>query len=91
MICKVTARPRPSYNWMVTRLLTEQPVNLSDSSITVTNGILSINEPNEDQHNGAYYCIASNPFGKIRSHTVSLKFGCLYLVLFLGLQFSHSS
>ncbi|ESO05253.1 hypothetical protein HELRODRAFT_185513 [Helobdella robusta] len=77
MNCDADGNPRPTYSWVVTRQLETKPINTSDPSITLTNGILTINEPTDSLHNGVYYCIASNSFGSIRTHGVQLSFGYL--------------
>lgn len=78
MVCEAKALPRAAYKWMVLRGLKEAVVDTSkDTSITITNGILTITEPEDEHHNGMYHCIATNEFGSIRSRSAQLSFGYL--------------
>ena len=76
--CEASANPLPSYVWYVWRDQKRQLVDLSDQKKTVTNGRLSIQDPDRTYDNGDYQCEAKSPLGAVLSDWATLSFGCEY-------------
>ena len=48
---------------------------LKDKRITISGGMLIINDPKQETDRGKYFCKAENKFGVIRSRSISVAFG----------------
>lgn len=78
--CLADAFPEPTYTWYRedhssagVRGIQIDP--LDDDRLTLTDGTLTIFNPNQQSDKGKYYCKASNEFGQVISQTVSITFG----------------
>ncbi|KAI8778190.1 contactin, partial [Biomphalaria glabrata] len=75
--CIVLANPEPVYKWFRgNNFVTEVNEDL-DSRYSVTNGKLTITDPDDVKDSNLYRCQAENKFGKIISDTVEISFGYL--------------
>ncbi|XP_060078104.1 contactin-like [Ylistrum balloti] len=77
--CRALGNPRPQYTWYKMVNGSEVMITSSvDDRFTLTNGKLTIQNPNEDADaNERYQCTIENKYGKIFSDPVSLSFGFL--------------
>ena len=79
MECDAAGNPAPTYQWKVQRGEVEIFINpLTQTRYTVTNGSLTIHDPEDAQDNGNFQCIAANTYGSVLSNKVQLSFGCVY-------------
>ena len=72
--------PTPTYTWFKEvykndSLIEKEVDPLTDNRITISGGQLIINDPNQINDRGHYFCKAKNKFGTIRSQSVSISFG----------------
>ncbi|KAK7092363.1 contactin-3-like [Littorina saxatilis] len=75
--CLASARPEPVYRWYRGNDFSEEVTSETDARYTLTNGRMSIQQPDESADAGDYRCVASNKYGTIVSSTVSISFGFL--------------
>lgn len=79
--CVADAYPPPTYKWYKEEYNNRSEIEsyeidpLKNSTITQTDGILIINNPQAEYSRGKYHCKAENEFGAIISQTVQLTFG----------------
>lgn len=83
MRCVADGFPTPTYEWFKeeyenSRLTARLIDPLSDTRITLTDGTLTIYNPQQTSDRGKYHCKASNRYGTIISETVQLSFGCKF-------------
>jgi hypothetical protein len=52
-----------------------------DSRYSTSGGRLTIQSPQQVKDAGKYFCVASNEFGKIETHSASVVFGCKYKMI----------
>ncbi|XP_061187796.1 contactin-like [Saccostrea echinata] len=74
--CAATGLPQPTYQWTVTRD-NGQAQSLEGPRYTVTNGRVSIDNPQVTMDGGEYQCMAQNKFGIILTPPVVLAFADL--------------
>lgn len=79
--CVAEGHPTPTYEWYKeeyesSRQKTRLIDPLVDNRITLTDGTLTVFNPQQGQDRGKYHCRASNAFGSVVSETVQLSFGC---------------
>lgn len=78
MECIASGIPQPDYNWIRNSSgLIEQITSVADSRYTVTNGKLTIENPEEKKDAGVYQCKVSNSEGAIISAPAQLSFASL--------------
>ena len=86
LVCIAQANPAPSYAWFNTQLQKRIQVDpKADKRVTVTNGQLVINKPDNNKDTGDYQCVATNQFGSVLSNTVQIKFGCEQINFFTNI------
>lgn len=78
--CLAGGYPSPTYQWFKEEYHNDRLVStvidpLNERRYTVSGGVLIINQPDRTRDKGTYHCKAKNKFGKIRSESVTLKFG----------------
>ena len=67
--------------YLTSRDQQRQEINpLEDSRYTLINGKLIIHKPKDTVDNGDYQCVARNNYGSVLSNSVTLAFGCKYLI-----------
>lgn len=81
--CVADAYPPPKYEWFKEeyennqlKLILVDP--MADNRVTITDGSLTIYNPNQIQDRGKYHCRAANKFGTAVSQSVQLAFGYIY-------------
>ncbi|XP_041371563.1 contactin-like [Gigantopelta aegis] len=78
--CAADGNPPPYYTWFRKSTSTSPDVEITsamNTRYTLTNGKLSIAEPNVTADGGDYQCIAFNRMGVVMSDTVQVSFGYL--------------
>ena len=78
--CVADGYPTPTYNWFKEEYENSRPIErlidpLQDARITLTDGTVTIYNPQQQTDRGKYHCKATNLFGTIISETVQLSFG----------------
>ncbi|KAI1278064.1 Contactin [Halotydeus destructor] len=78
--CVAEGYPTPTYEWFKeeydnVRLKSTLIDPLKDDRVTLTDGTLTIYNPQPATDRGKYHCKATNIFGSIMSETVQLSFG----------------
>ncbi len=79
--CEATGYPPPNFQWyrnFGNNNTMQEVTSLTDSRYTLTNGKLTIEDPEVSRDMGDYQCSAENSVGKIISDPVQLSFGCKY-------------
>lgn len=79
--CVADGYPKPEYKWYrednsgLSEISQGREIEvLADERMTLTDGQLTIYNPNPNEDKGKYYCEATNHFGTIVSRTVSITF-----------------
>lgn len=78
--CVAQGYPTPTYQWFKEEYENARPVErmidpLSDVRLTLTDGTLSIFNPQPSTDRGKYHCKATNMYGTVLTTTVQLSFG----------------
>lgn len=88
--CAAIANPQATYGW--SRIQGSQVIDITgdlDPRYTLTNGRLTIDQPEEGTDSGRYQCRAENTFGTIIGSIIQLSFGCNYRVVYMSLITLH--
>ena len=88
--CEADAYPPPSYEWYKWRSNVEEVIDsTTDTRYTMVNGKLIIHIPSvENKDDAEYHCRPYNKFGKIRSQSANLGFGCMFISYFIKHKFA---
>lgn len=96
--CVADGFPTPRYKWFKeefegnkNRIVARYIDPLEDSRLTQTDGTLIIFNPQQSRDRGKYHCTAENDYGKIRSRTVQLTFGCKFAIQVLVSKIYHQN
>ncbi|BFZ22584.1 hypothetical protein BsWGS_25623 [Bradybaena similaris] len=76
--CVVVSNPDASYKWYHDRGSSKMVEMTSTTWYTITNGKLTITNPDETRDEGSYQCVASNAIGSVLSDPVRISFGFLH-------------
>lgn len=75
--CAASGVPPATYQWTVSRG-TGQALSVVGPRYTLTNGLVSISDPQVTMDEGEYQCLAQNKFGVILTPPVVLDFAGLW-------------
>lgn len=75
--CLAIGNPVPTFTFWKGANMTDAQEVLPNPSVTLTSGKMTIEDPEETDHGGSYYCTAENKVGTVISQTARLIFGYL--------------
>ncbi|RUS76986.1 hypothetical protein EGW08_015243 [Elysia chlorotica] len=78
--CQATGNPTPKYRWFRQKLGQSTPQEVTSAlgkKYGITNGRLTINNPEDNADSSLYTCEASNEMGSVKSNPIELSYGNL--------------